>query len=286
MEKLLSGIGGLLRGIGGALDEFGAIAQGSGALKETVQPNLAWAPTQPDPARPAVHGQTVKVPAVTRIPLLKSIVMPVKGDNVFIAPSANVLGDVRIGSNSSIWYGAVLRGDVNGIQVGSNTNIQDNAIVHVSKHSMDGVPKPTIIGDNVTIGHGATVHACTIGDNSLVGMGATVLDGCEVEAGSIVAAGAVVPPRTKVKSGEVWAGNPAKKLRVVEPEERDFITSSAKNYAALASVHTFENSKSFEELATESTIEGERAIASDPTNSVHQTWVFDAQTMMAIRPKK
>lgn len=286
VEKTLSGLGAIVRALGNALDEFGAILQGPGALKETVQPNLAWAPTQPDAQRPSVFGQTVKVPAVTRIPPLKQVVVPVKGDNVFIAPSANVLGDVKLGSNSSIWYGAILRGDVNGIHVGSNTNIQDNAVVHVSKYALDGEPKPTVIGDNVTIGHGATVHACTIKDNSLVGMGATVLDGAEVGPGSIVAAGAVVPPKTKIPPGEVWAGNPAKKLRAVEPEEKEFITASAQNYSQLAAVHQFENGKSFEELVTEGTIEVERHIASDPTNSVHQMWVFDSQTMIAIRPKK
>lgn len=268
------------------MDDLGAMLQGPGALKETVQPNLAWAPTQPDPERPAVYGQTVKVPAVTRVPALKSIVMPVKGDHVFIAPNANVLGDVKIGSNSSIWYGAVLRGDVNGIHVGNNTNIQDNVVVHVSKYTVNGDPKPTIIGNNVTIGHGATVHACKIGDNSLVGMGATVLDGVELEAGSIVAAGAVVPPQTKIKAGEVWAGNPARKLRDVEADEKEFIAASAVNYSQLADAHQFENSKSFEELATEGAIQVERSLASDPTNSVHQMWVFDAQTMMAVRPKK
>jgi len=262
------------------------MVQGPGALKETVQPNLAWAPTKPEEGSSPQAGSLVKVPAVTRVPLLKQIIMPVKADNVFIAPSANVLGDVKIGSGSSIWYGAVLRADVNAIHIGSNTNIQDNVVVHVAKYSIDGKAKPTVIGSNVTVGHGATVHAATIKDNALVGMGATVLDGSVVGEGAIVAAGAIVPPNTNIPANQVWAGSPARFLRDVLPEERAFLTASAANYASLAAQHAFENGKSFEELATESAVERERAIAADPTNSVHQMWVFDRQTMIAVSPKK
>lgn len=286
VEKTLSGVGFLFRSLGSALDELGAIVQGPMAVKESVQPNLAWAPTKADPSRPPTKGEAVKVPAVVRMPHLKDIVMPKKADNVFIAPSANVLGDVCIGARSSIWYGAVLRGDVNSIHIGRNTNIQDNAIVHVGRHSIDGKQSPTVIGNNVTIGHCATIHAATIGDNSLVGMGATVLDGAVVEPGSIVAAGAVVPPKTVVKSGQVWAGNPARFLRALFPEEQSYIVNSAHNYAKLANKHRFENSKTFEELNVEAHIEVERYHASDPINSVHQMWEFDRQTMLATRPKK
>ena len=107
------------------------------------------------------------------------------------SPSASVMGDVTIGEKSSIWYGAVLRGDVNGIVVGSHTNIQDNAVVHVAKTNVGGRESPTIIGDRVTVGHNAILHACTISDDAFVGMGATVMDGATLEKGSMVAAGAL-----------------------------------------------------------------------------------------------
>lgn len=286
VEKLLFGVGTVVRSIGAAIDELGALAQGSSGVVEKAQPNLAWAPTKVDPANPPSKGQIIPVPSTRKLLSIKQIVMPTKGENVFVAPNANVLGDVKIGSNSSIWYGAVLRGDVNGIQVGKNTNIQDNVTIHVAKHSIDGKPAPTVVGDNVTIGHCATVHAATIGDNCLIGMGATVLDGVQVGSGSIVAAGAVVPPRTVIPSGQVWAGNPAKFLRNLSAEEQAFIAKSASNYAELADQHRFENGKTFEELYVESRIELERYLASDPINSVHQMWEFDRQTMLATRPKK
>lgn len=285
LEKTLGALGGMLRVLGSALDGVGVAVQGSGGLREQVQPNLAWAPTQVDAIVPPTCGQVSSVRAGAEA-VLKQVVMPVKGDAVFIAPNANVLGNVRIGARSSIWYGAVLRGDVNAIEVGSNTSIQDNAIVHVAQHSIDGKPKPTVIGNNVTIGHGATLHACTIEDNVLIGMGATVLDGAVVEKGAIVAAGAIVPPGKRVPANQIWAGNPARFLRDVEEEERGFVGASASNYAQLADMHRFENSKTFEEQFAESAIEVDRYIASDVTNSVHQMWVFDKQTLLAIRPKK
>eukprot|EP00798_Chlamydomonas_sp_ICE-L_P021398 gene21398-28356_t len=269
-ERVLFGVGGIFKAVGGLMDELGFMLQGPAGAKESLNPNLAWAPTKADPASPPTKGQLVSVPPVSRMPNLLSIVMPQKGEGVFVAPSANVMGDVRIGARSSIWYGAVLRGDVNSIDIGKNTNIQDNVIIHVGKHSIDGSKNSVVIGNNVTIGHCATIHACTIGDNSLVGMGATVLDGCV----------------TLVKTGEVWAGSPAKMLRMLSPEEQMFVSQSALNYAELADEHRFENGKTFEELYVESHIELERYLASDPINSVHQMWEFDKQTMLATRTKK
>lgn len=156
----------------------------------------------------------------------------------------------------------------------------------MAKHSISGKPAPTIIGSNVTIGHCATIHACVIGDNVLIGMGATVLDGAKVESGSIVAAGAVVPPKSVVPTGEVWAGSPAKFLRKLEPEEKDYITSSSANYANLADVHRFENGKTFEELFVEAKIEMDRHLASDPLNTIHQMFELDSQTLLATKSKK
>mmetsp|Transcript_33139 Transcript_33139/g.98606 ORF Transcript_33139/g.98606 Transcript_33139/m.98606 type:complete len:308 (-) Transcript_33139:727-1650(-) len=287
VERTLSSVGWMLRSLGSALDEFGCMMQGPAAVKESANPNLAWAPTKYDPSAPPSKGMLAAVPAMRRAPgEIKQLVMPVKGEDVFIAPNANIMGDVKIGSGSSIWYGAVLRGDVNWIEVGTNTNIQDNAVVHVAKHSIDGKPAPTKIGNNVTIGHCAVVHAATIGDNCLIGMGASVLDGATVGSGSIVAAGAVVTPRTSVPSGEVWAGVPAKFLRKLDADEAEFVAKSATNYSRLADVHRFENGKTFEELLVESRIETDRYYASDPINTIHQMYELDAQTLLVSKPRK
>ncbi|MEW5305888.1 MAG: hypothetical protein WDW38_010448 [Sanguina aurantia] len=258
-----------------------------GELKETVQPNLAWAPVKVCPRSPPTMGSIMAVPPPSHgIASLTEVVLPRKGTNVFIAPGANVMGDVRIGDNSSIWYNAVLRGDVNSIEIGKNTNIQDNAIVHVARHNISGTPCKTVIGNNVTVGHGATVHGASVGDSSLIGMGAILLDGVIVEAGAVVAAGAVVIPGSVVLSGQVWAGNPAKYLRPLSKEEQKFISDSAESYSQLADEHRFENSKTFEELLVEDRIMKDRAELALPLNSLNQMWVYDAQTCIATRPKK
>ena len=141
-----------------------------------------------------------------------------------------------------------LTGDVNSISIGERTNIQDNVMIHVAKHNAAGKPLPTIIGDDVTIGHGATIHAATIDDCTVVGMGSTIMDGAHIQRGSVVAAGALVVPGTVVKTGQVWAGTPAKFLRELAQGETSFILQSAEDYAALAAVHAEENSKSFGEV--------------------------------------
>ena len=144
--------------------------------------------------------------------------IPKLGKDVFLAPGSKIIGDVVIGSNSSIWYNCVLRGDVNYIRVGNNTNIQDGTVVHVSSNGFSatgGGGAPTKIGNNVTIGHNATIHACIINDYSLIGMGAVVLDGAVINEMSFIAAGALVTPKTIIKEGELWAGNPAKFIRKI-----------------------------------------------------------------------
>nr|AFK46651.1 unknown [Lotus japonicus] len=176
---------------------------------------------------------------------------PTVDKDVFVAPSASVIGDVQVGKGSSIWYGTVLRGDVSSIRVGSGTNIQDNSLVHVAKSNLGGKVLPTIIGNNVTVGHSAVLHGCTVEDEAFVGMGAILLDGVVVEKNAMVAAGALVRQNTKVPSGEVWAGNPAKFLRKLTDEEIAFISQSATNYTNLAQVHAAENSKSFDEIEFE-----------------------------------
>jgi len=176
---------------------------------------------------------------------------PLVDKDVFVAPSASVLGDVQIGKGSSIWYGCVLRGDVNNISVGSGTNIQDNSLVHVAKTNLGGKVSPTTIGDNVTVGHSAVIHGCTVEDDAFVGMGATLLDGVVVETHAMVAAGSIVKENTRIPSGEVWGGNPAKFMRKLTDEEIAYISKSAENYINLAHIHAAENSKSFDEIEVE-----------------------------------
>lgn len=149
--------------------------------------------------------------------------------SVFIAGGAWVIGDVEIGAGSSVWYGAVVRGDVNEVRVGSRVNIQDGAVIHVARRGQG-----TYIEDDVTIGHGAVLHACNIEARCLIGLRASVLDGARVESGAMVAAGAVVTPRKVVPSGELWAGVPAVKLRDLTREEIDDIAAAALRYADLA----------------------------------------------------
>ena len=131
---------------------------------------------------------------------------PVFGDNCFIAPNATVVGDVVTGSDCSIWFNTVVRGDVNSIRIGNKVNIQDGAVIHCTYQR-----SKTIIGNNVSIGHNAIVHGCTVHDNVLIGMGAIVMDNCEIGSNTIIAAGAVVTEGTKVPSGCIFAGVPAKK---------------------------------------------------------------------------
>ncbi|KAK9834463.1 hypothetical protein WJX74_002225 [Apatococcus lobatus] len=193
---------------------------------------------------------------------------PSLGDNCFVAPNASLIGDVSLGRNSSVWYGAVLRGDVNSIRIGENTNVQDGAVIHVAKHNAQGRDLPTLIGSNVTIGHRAIVHAATIEDGALVGMGATVLDGATVERSSIVAAGALVTPGTTVPTGQIWAGRPAKLLREMAEGEAAFIEQSAINYSALADIHADENAKTMEEIQEDKQKREDRALR-DPDYDSH-----------------
>ena len=139
--------------------------------------------------------------------------VPQFGEDCYLAENATVVGQVKMGNQCSVWFNAVVRGDVNHITIGNKVNIQDNATVHATyqKHS-------TSIGNNVSIAHNAIVHGCTIKDNVLVGMGAIVMDGCVVESNSLIAAGAVLSEGTHVESGSVYAGVPAKKIKEITPE--------------------------------------------------------------------
>ena len=150
---------------------------------------------------------------------------PVVPDSCYVDLSAQVNGDVVLGENSSVWMNAVLRGDVNSIRVGANSNVQDCAVLHGMRYVY-----PVTIGDWVTIGHNATVHGCTVEDACLIGIGARVLNDCRIGTGSIIAAGAVVPEHTVVPPRTLWAGVPAKMRRELTDKDRALILEYAKNY--------------------------------------------------------
>jgi carbonic anhydrase/acetyltransferase-like protein (isoleucine patch superfamily) len=165
-------------------------------------------------------------------------IFPTVDPTAFIDPSAQVIGDVHLGAESSVWMNVVVRGDVNYIRVGDRTNIQDLTLVHVMRET-----NPTVIGSNVTIGHSAVIHGCTIEDRCLIGMGAILLNGCRIGTGSIVAAGALVPEGTIVPPGSMVMGMPAKVKRQLTPEEDASIVWYADNYVKhrlefLADIHS------------------------------------------------
>ncbi|RDK00222.1 gamma carbonic anhydrase family protein [Paraburkholderia lacunae] len=154
---------------------------------------------------------------------------PTVDPSAYIAQGTTLVGDVTIGRQSSVWYNCVLRGDVRKIVIGMRTNIQDGTVIHGTTNGL-----PVIIGDDVTVGHGAILHACTLEDTGFVGFGARVLDGAVVKSGGMLAAGAVLTPRKVVGAGELWAGNPARLLRALNEEEFERMAASADRYVALA----------------------------------------------------
>ena len=165
--------------------------------------------------------------------LIKTILYhtPSYGENCFFADNATLIGDVVMGNSCSVWFQAVVRGDVHRIRIGNHVNIQDGAVIHATYRTA-----PTTIGNNVSIGHNAIVHGCTIHDNVLVGMGAIIMDDAVVESNCIIAAGAVVTKNTTVPSGTVFGGMPAKKIKDTSPELiSGEIARIAKNYSLYAS---------------------------------------------------
>mgnify|MGYP001291476482 CR=1 FL=1 len=159
---------------------------------------------------------------------------PVFGTNVFIAENATVVGDVQMGDDCSVWFNTVVRGDVHYIKIGNKVNIQDGVVIHCTYQKA-----PTNVGNNVSIGHNALVHGCTIRDNVLVGMGAIIMDGVVVESNSIIAAGAVVLEGTHIESGSIYAGVPAKKVKELSEEQTAHLVEGiANNYVIYASWFT------------------------------------------------
>ncbi len=160
---------------------------------------------------------------------------PTIAESAYIDEDATVIGDVHIGEASSVWPSVVIRGDVNYIRIGEATNIQDGSVLHVTapnENNPEGFP--LIVGNQVTVGHGAILHACTIEDECLIGMGATVLDGAILKKHVLLAAGSLVPPGKELEGGYLWVGSPVKRARPLTEQELQFFRKSSKNYVELA----------------------------------------------------
>lgn len=167
----------------------------------------------------------------TTMPIVKTVnnKKPAAGHDCWFADNSVIIGDVKLGRNCTLWFNTIIRGDVNSIVIGNNTNIQDGVIVHGTYEKAK-----VVIGSNVSIGHNAVIHGCTIEDNVLIGMGAVVMDNAVIKSGSVVGAGSVVLENTIIESSSVFAGNPAKKIRDAGQKEIEVIMKTAKNYIKYA----------------------------------------------------
>jgi len=192
-----------------------------------------------------VAKYTERLVPSTRFVAVDGLVPQMAPGVVFVAPSASIIGDVTIGNGSSVWYGAAIRGDVNKVVVGENSNIGDRTVVHVARIQGDYA---TFIGDNVTVGPGAIIHAATLNSNCMIGAGAQVLDSAIVESLAIVAPGAVVTPKTVVPAKQLWAGSPAKMVRALTDEEVASISETADGIIEVAYIHAEECNKDADQL--------------------------------------
>ena len=193
-----------------------------------------------------VAKYTERLVPSTRFVAVNNIAPTINPDTSFIAPSANIVGDVTIGSSSSVWYNSTIRGDGNKVLIGSNTNVGDCAVVHIAKIQGDF---DTNIGNNVSIGPNSIIHAATIKDDVVVGAGAQVLDGSVIGSNVFIEAGSIVTPGTNVPDGEVWSGSPAKFVRKVTEEDISFIQTQSTDMTALALLHAGETEKDYETVA-------------------------------------
>jgi carbonic anhydrase/acetyltransferase-like protein (isoleucine patch superfamily) len=179
--------------------------------------------------------------------------LPQLGTNVFVDPSAVVIGDVVIGDDSSVWPCVVIRGDMHRIRIGRCTSIQDGSVLHIT-HASDFNPEgyPLEIGDYVTVGHSVNLHGCKIGNSVLIGIGSTVLDGAVIEDEVVLGAGSLVPPGKHLESGFLYVGSPCKQVRVLKDSEKQFFKYSAGNYVALKNTHIaeLENQSAVTHLST------------------------------------
>ena len=156
-------------------------------------------------------------------------VLPTIHSSAFIAQNATIIGDTHIGAESGVWYGCVVRGDVNEIRIGKRTNIQDLTMIHCAE-----LGQGCYLGDDITVGHSAVLHACKVEDKAFIGIQSCVMDDCIIESGAMVAAGALVTPGKIVKANEVWAGSPAKKLRDINEKDLEFFQINRERYVRLA----------------------------------------------------
>jgi len=188
-------------------------------MPESGTPRSAIAPSALLPSPHWPYGTVFSLDGIT----------PQIAEDAFIAPTAAVIGDVVIGSETGIWFHCLLRGDMNSIRIGARTNIQDGTVVHIDSGGMR-----TIIGDDVTVGHNAVIHACTLKNRAFVGISATVLDGAVIEEGGMLAAGGLLTPGKVIGPNEMWTGSPAKLRRVMDAEERSRFDRNAVVYRELA----------------------------------------------------
>ena len=157
----------------------------------------------------------------------------------FVAPGAQLIGDIHLGPESSIWYTCVLRGDMNRIRIGARSNLQDGSVIHVDPPRPGGPPEgfPCLIGDDVLIGHMAMIHGCTLEDRAFVGLGTIVMDGCVIEGDAMLAAGAMLTPGKRIPTGQLWAGRPAKFVRQLSEADIMGMRMGAAHYVAMAKRH-------------------------------------------------
>lgn len=170
-------------------------------------------------------------------------ITPILGSKVYVDETAVLVGDITLGSDSSIWPLVAARGDVNKITIGKRTNVQDGTVLHVTRKSSNNPDgNPLVIGDDVTVGHKCMLHGCSLGNRILVGMGAIIMDGAIIEDDVFIGAGSLVPPNKVLKSGYLYVGNPVKQARILKDSEAKFLKQSAINYVELKEEYLAENS--------------------------------------------
>lgn len=211
------------------LSRFGLSLRESGQALERVGYDLGWVYTGLERYREHIYRSQPLSPVNGAAPSVHK--------SAFVAPNANVTGNVQIGKGASVFYNSIVRGDGAQVIIGQGTNVQDGCTISTASAGVGQNDTPVNLGDNVTVGHAATLRGCTIEDEALIGMGACVLDGARVERGGMVAAGAVVLPGTVVPTGELWGGNPARRLRELKCEEKAFLPRSASLYKDVAKQH-------------------------------------------------
>lgn len=165
-------------------------------------------------------------------------IFPEIAKSAYVAPNCTIIGDVKVGDYSSVWFNVTIRGDVNPIRIGNNTNVQDGSVIHTSRFN-----GPVMIGDNVTIGHLSLIHACTIGNNAFIGMNSTIMDYSIIEEHAFIAAGSLIPPNKIVKSYELWMGSPAKFIRHLTDKDLEYMKDNIKSYTNLAATYISDKSE-------------------------------------------